>query len=95
MSSLAYSMLPTEKHYSVQEVATMWGVTQQTVRNIFYGEEGVIHLHAPLRPLMKKSKRRPKVTLRIPESVLHRVHNRLSSSVGIVRILKKGHSSVE
>jgi hypothetical protein len=62
-----------EKHYSVPEIAEMWGLSRAAVRRIFQNEPGVLTLGEP-RP--KFGRRRGKVTLRIPQSVLERVHRR-------------------
>jgi hypothetical protein len=64
----------TERHYSVAEVAAMWNLSQDTVRNIFQSESGVLVWGE------RASKgRRGYTTLRIPESVLERVHRRLAN----------------
>jgi hypothetical protein len=65
-----------EKHYSVAEIAEMWGLSPSAVRRIFQNEPGVLALGEP-RP--KFGRRRGKVTLRIPQSVLERVYRRLSN----------------
>jgi len=51
-----------------------WGVSVQTIRDVFRNEEGVLKLGSN----GTRTKRRYK-TLRIPESVARRVHTRLSS----------------
>jgi hypothetical protein len=61
-----------EHHYSAGEVAALWGFNVETVRNIFEEEPGIIVLTAPSR----KGKR-PYRTIRIPQSVLDRVHRRM------------------
>jgi hypothetical protein len=61
-----------ERHYSVAEVATLWGISVDFVRDIFKHEPDVLALE---RTGSKKY-----VTLRIPETVLVRVHQRLSRS---------------
>ena len=65
----------SERHYSVAEVAEMWNLSVNTVRRIFENEPGVLAIGEP-RP--KYGRRRGKVTLRIPQSVLQRVHRRRS-----------------
>lgn len=60
-----------EKHYRVRELATLWGFSANTVIRIFDGEPGVIRLESC-------SGRRKYATLSIPESVVLRVHERLS-----------------
>jgi hypothetical protein len=61
-----------ERHYSVAEVASKWNYSQDVVRNIFQDEPGVLVLGN------EGSHKRRYTTLRIPESVLERVHRRLS-----------------
>lgn len=68
--------IATERHYTVQEVAEMWGISEQTVYRIFQDEEGVLKLSMP-RGLT--AKRAPRVSLRIPASVLERVHQQRSA----------------
>jgi hypothetical protein len=65
----------TERHYSVAEIAAMWHFSPNAVRKLFQNEPGVLALGEP-RP--KFGRRRGYVTLRIPQSVLDRVHRRLS-----------------
>jgi len=31
-----------ERHYSVPEVANLWGISEKTVRRLFDGEDGVL-----------------------------------------------------
>lgn len=61
----------TERHYSVAEVAEMWQISPNAVRKLFQNEPGVLAL-GDVRP--KYGRRRGYVTLRIPQSVLDRVH---------------------
>lgn len=63
-----------EKHYTPQDLAEMWGVSVQTIREIFQNEEGVLKIGRD----GTRTRRRYK-TLRIPESVAERVHTRLSA----------------
>ena len=64
--------LAGEKHYSVIEIAKLWALSEKTVRKIFEREPGVIHWSTEER-LHKRGYR----TLRVPETVLHRVHRKL------------------
>jgi predicted transcriptional regulator len=64
----------TERHYSVAEIAEMWKLSPSAVRKFFQNESGVLAIGEP-RP--KYGRRRGKVTLRIPQSVLERVYRRL------------------
>jgi AraC-like DNA-binding protein len=61
-----------EKHYSINEISHLWGLSQKTVRRIFEHEPGVIELANH-----KSRNKRTYVTRRIPESVLERVHRKL------------------
>jgi hypothetical protein len=63
-----------EKHFKPQELADMWGVSVQTVREIFQNEEGVLKIGRD-----GTRTRRTYKTIRIPESVAERVHARLSA----------------
>jgi len=63
----------TERHYSVPEVAAMWSLSPDAVRKIFRGEPGVLVLGGS-----ELTRKRRYTTLRIPESVLIRVHRRLA-----------------
>lgn len=64
--------LANEKHYSVIEIAKLWALSEKTVRKIFEREPGVIQWGTE-ESLHKRAYR----TLRVPETVLHRVHRRL------------------
>lgn len=66
----------TERHYTTQEIAALWGVSDWTIRRIFEGEPGVLRLSRP-RKLGKRTNK-PQVTLRIPSSVASRLHQRES-----------------
>jgi hypothetical protein len=63
-----------ERHYAVAEIAEMWNLSADKVRELFENEPGVL----VIGERSPRHKRRY-VTLRIPESVLERVHRRLSS----------------
>jgi AraC-like DNA-binding protein len=63
--------LALEHHYSVPEVAEMWGMTEKTVRRLFDGEEGVLRWGSE-----ETIRKRRYYNLRIPQSVLIRVHRR-------------------
>ena len=64
--------LASEKHYSVIEIAKLWALSEKTVRRIFEREPGVIHWSTE-----EKLHKRGYRTLRVPETVLHRVHRKL------------------
>lgn len=67
-----------ERHYAVTEIAEMWNLSADKVRELFENEKGVL----VLGDRSPRHKRRY-VTLRIPHSVLERVHQRLSMKSGI------------
>lgn len=62
-----------EKHYSVTEIANLWGLTENTIRRMFMGEPGVVEWGGEETRFKRAYK-----TMRIPESVLQRVHRRLA-----------------
>ncbi|HEX4004137.1 MAG TPA: hypothetical protein VHX36_15910 [Candidatus Acidoferrales bacterium] len=64
-----------ERHYAVTEIAEMWNLSVDKVRSLFEREPGVLII-GEQNPRHK----RRYVTLRIPESVVERVHYRLSSN---------------
>jgi transcriptional regulator GlxA family with amidase domain len=64
--------LALEKHYSVSELAQLWGLSQKSIRRIFLNEPGVVKWgHDESRF------KRAYITVRIPESVVQRVHRRM------------------
>jgi hypothetical protein len=63
--------LALERHYSVAEIGKMWALSEKTVRRMFEDEDGVLHWGAP-----ETRRKRGYQTLRIPESVLLRVHRK-------------------
>jgi len=68
----AVAKRPFEKHTTPAEVAQLWGISVDMARDLFRNEPDVLALE---RTGSKKY-----VTLRIPEAVLVRVHNRFSRS---------------
>jgi AraC-like DNA-binding protein len=69
VQSVRYVSLGLERHYSVSEIAKMWALSEKTVRRMFEDEEGVLQWGTP-----ETRRKRGYITLRIPESVLLRVH---------------------
>jgi hypothetical protein len=63
------------RHYSVAEIAQLWGVSAKTVQRIFQNEPDVLILGSRFR-----GSRRVRQTLRIPAYVVDRVHR--NKSVG-------------
>ena len=64
-----------EKHYSPSELAETWGLSVETVRRIFENEPDVLKM---ANATGYTGRRRYK-TLRIPASVVQRVHRRISA----------------
>jgi hypothetical protein len=62
-----------ERHFSVKEIADSWGLCENSVREIFKSEADVVRIQRP-----KSRWKRAYTTLRIPESVVERVHRRMS-----------------
>ena len=73
-SALGSMDMANEKHYSIIEISKLWALSQKTVRKIFENEPGVI-LWGTEETRHKRGYR----TLRVPETVLQRVHRKLSA----------------
>jgi hypothetical protein len=81
----------TETHYSPQQVAEMWGVSDKTVQRMFEDAVGVLKISLPT--LANGRKRKPRVKLRIPASVLERLHDQRAA--GFRAEIKRGGRGVE
>ena len=64
-----------EQHFQIPEIAKLWNLSDDTVRALFKGEPGVL---AIVRP--GHARKRAYISLRVPESVVNRVHRRMSAS---------------
>ena len=62
-------MAALEKHYSVSEIAILWNLSEDTIRSLFRDEPGVLKIGSSF-----KRRKRGYVTLRVPESILQKVH---------------------
>jgi hypothetical protein len=62
-----------EKHYTVYELAGMWNFGATTLRKWFEGEPGVLRAG---NSRIRRDRKNPYVSLRIPESVAWRVYRR-------------------
>lgn len=62
-----------EIHYTPDQLAVVWGLDGNTVRRIFENEPGVLRIERP-----EKMHKRGYCTMRIPDSVAQRVHDRLT-----------------
>lgn len=72
LSAQPMSDKAVERHYSVEEIGTLWRLSPRTVRRMFENEPGII-VFGSTGSIRKRRYR----TVRIPESVLVRVHRRL------------------
>lgn len=61
-----------EPHLTVVEIAAAWKIHRSTVERIFFDEPGVLKIGRP-----EGFRKRRYVTLRIPQSVVARVHDRM------------------
>lgn len=62
-----------ERHYSVAQIAEIWNLSQDAARKIFQDEPGVLVLGGQGSPHKRRY-----TTLRVPESVLQRVYQRMT-----------------
>lgn len=69
---LASTDLASEKHYSVSELAKLWGLSERTIRRMFENEAGVLCWGSS-----ESRYKRGYKTLRVPETVMLRVHRQL------------------
>jgi len=73
---IGHPFVPTafnERHYSVKEIAEMWSLSTDAVRRLFDHEPGVL----VIGDSASRHKRQYR-TLRIPHSIIERVHRRMS-----------------
>lgn len=64
-----------EQHLSVKQLAKLWGFSEFTIRELFSKEGGVIRI---VRPENTRTGKRGYTSMRIPDSVARRVHERMS-----------------
>ena len=62
-------MAAIERHYSLKEIAGLWGLSTDTIRRIFRNRPGVLKLNSP-----ETRSKRGYLVLRIPESILQKAH---------------------
>jgi len=62
-------MNATERHYTIPEIAKLWKLSDDKVRLMFRDLPGVVKIGTP-----ERCHKRGYVTLRVPESVLQKVH---------------------
>ena len=61
-----------ERHFTVQEIAKAWNLSEDSIRRLFDGEPGILDLGKPTR---FKRVYRP---IRVPAHVAERVYRRLT-----------------
>jgi hypothetical protein len=69
-----------EQHYTPAHLGKIWGLSDDTIREIFQNEPGVL-----CRGDNGTRRKRKYITMRIPESVAMRVHARLSAKAQPVK----------
>jgi hypothetical protein len=62
-----------QPHFTCAQLAKQWGLSINTIARIFRSEPGVLLLGNP------RSKKRTRISMRIPATVAERVHAKLSS----------------
>jgi hypothetical protein len=67
-----------ERHFSIQEIATLWQLSEDKTRQLFRDRPDVLKLESPERVRPKK---RGYLYLRVPESVVLKVHAELRGLV--------------
>jgi hypothetical protein len=63
----------SERHYRVGELARIWNLGRETVRQLVKDEPGVVQI--------RQGRKKAHTTYSVPESVARRIHTRLSSAV--------------
>jgi hypothetical protein len=63
-----------ERHYAIAEIAELWSLSCDVVRKLFEREPGVLVLGGQNAPHKRRY-----TTLRIPETVVRRVHRRMTN----------------
>ncbi len=69
-------MAALERHFTVAEVAELWQLSEDTIRKIFRDVPGVLKIGAP-----ESRFKRGYLVLRIPESILQKVHESMRKAV--------------
>lgn len=73
LQSARKGSIATERHFTVQELAELWGVSRHTIARRFENQAGVLVIgHGETKA------KRPYRLIRIPQSVAERVHQDMS-----------------
>lgn len=74
-------MIAMERHFTVKELAELWGFSEDSILRMFRDEPGVLKVgrgglsrYAP-----RSGQRQQRIAMRIPVSVAQRVHDRLGA----------------
>ena len=79
-----------ERHFTVKELAALWNLSLSKVRELFAQEPGVFREGRPTRKVGSCT-RRGYYTTRIPESVVFRVHRRLTDADWYAKLASEQH----
>jgi hypothetical protein len=75
----------TEHHFQPAALAKLWSLSPSKVRRLFENEPGVLRIGEPSRRVGRVLKR-GYLTLRIPQSVAERVHDRLTARRSLISV---------
>lgn len=73
-SQTAAVVFSLEPHFTPIQLAKLWGLSSDCIRDMFLDEAGVLKIDRP-----EKMNKRGYCSLRIPHSVAHRAHCRLQA----------------
>jgi hypothetical protein len=65
---------PFEKHYRIGELARLWCLGRETVRQLIKGDPGVVKI--------RMRRKKAHTVYGVPESAARRIHTRLLNSAG-------------
>lgn len=74
-----------EKHYSIAEIAEKWALSEKTVRRMFENEPGILAWGSK-GSVGKRAYR----SMRIPESIMIRIHQRVCLEARSSAVKSKG-----
>lgn len=73
-----------ERHFTTKQLGCLWSMDESTIRRMFQDEPGVLKINSLAKPDGKP--KRSYVTLKIPESVVRRVHRQRTAGPGVQRM---------
>jgi hypothetical protein len=79
-----------ERYFTVKEISALWNLSRSKVRELYAVEPGVVQVGKPTRGHGSR-RRRGYFTVRIPESVLRRVHRRLTGDGWYAKLATERH----